>query len=528
MRKFILRNWGLLAIILITVLLIGINIHPNYTVIGLDNASPYFSTQIIFNRIRDTSSIIYGGIAFQLPFLFIAESLKISPALISNYYIFSNFFLGITGTYLLLKKIRNENGVALLGTLVLLASLFTFWIFSHPNFLFLAAYGSIPFLILLLAQSKKKPWHYLLLAFFTLIFLTTSLNIVAFFLYSIQILILVKILFPKTRWKTLGIWLILTVLFWFLTLQTIKLINGDTTFLVANIVNYVQSLVNNPYIPVITEDIIASEKTNTIFHTLSFSMGWTELHDIRNIPVFGHYHLYRQNILFLMMGIIPAILALATIFIDKTKKTYSLTILFILFILLSSRYGILLIERIPYIADALRWASSKFWPLYLFPLLILFTKTSKEIIKRTRASTQAFFFTLLVIILTIYSIPVLGGNLLSEKTLVNIPREYFTIPKNSSILILPQPQKLYMREYNWGYYGSDFISYINNSKIVDAANLYESASDYRKILESKSIPTEIHYLVYDNSVDTTREYNEILEKFNLIESNRYFDLYERK
>jgi hypothetical protein len=128
----------------------------------------------------------------------------------------------------------------------------------------------------------------------------------------------------------------------------------------------------------------------------------------------------------------------------------------------------------------------------------------------------------------IYSYPILNGNLLSPKTLVNIPKEYFELPQNSQILILPEPQKLYMREYNWGYYGSDFISYINNSKIVDASNLYETSHIYQKIIESSVVPDDIKYILFDKSVEQENNYNRILDSFTVVNSNKYFDLYERK
>ena len=141
------KNLSLIIVIFLTLILIGINAKWGYIIMGADNASPYFNPINIIARIKDTSSVIFGGIVFQIPFLQGLKLIGLSPELISNVYVFTNFFFGVLGIALVLKRQTNNIYGTIFGSIVFITSLFTFFIFSQPNFLFIAAYGSIPILI---------------------------------------------------------------------------------------------------------------------------------------------------------------------------------------------------------------------------------------------------------------------------------------------------------------------------------------------------------------------------------------------
>lgn len=527
MKDFLKKQWDILAIILIIGFLVFLNIRPNFVIMGLDNASPYFDLGVVLSRIKGTSSIIYGGILFQSPFLYPFIKLGLSPAIISNIYLFFNLITGVLGIYLISSSLSKKKLPRIIASLIFLTSLLTVWIFSQPNFLFIAAFGTIPLLIYLLGQRKRTLLYYAVLIFFTISFITTSLNIVAFFLYLFQILLLVKVLYPKTELKFLLIWSISLILFWLITLQITTIVNGDTAFILLNIFDYIKGLLNNPTVREVSEGIIASEKTNSLIHTLSFSLGWTELHDTQNVPIFEFYNGYRQNLFYLSVGAIPTLTALGLILKEKGKRILFLTLLLVSFILISSKYGITLIEQIPYISDSLRWVSSKIWPIFIIPVVSLNTLLFSSIFKNSKGFLKYGISILFISLLTFYAYPILNGNLLSSKTLVDIPEAYFELPEDSNILVLPEPQALYMREYNWGYYGSDFLSYINSSTFVDGSNLYESGPMYSTVLESREVPENIDFILYDKSAQSSQEYPKLLEGFRVINSNRYYTLYER-
>jgi hypothetical protein len=528
------KNLSIIIVVLITLALIILNARLGYIIMGADNASPYFNPIDILTRIKDTSSVIFGGIVFQVPFL---ESLKLigmSPAVISNIYVFTNFFLGVLGIALILKRQTNSFWSVIFGSLVFITSLFTFFIFSQPNFLFIAGYGSIPMLIYLLSRGGYKWYHWVLLIIFSISFLTTTLNIVAFGLYCIQIFIIALILMDnKGLWKRNLIWGIFLILVWLGTIQIIMKTNGDTTPFVVNIYYYIRDLLNNVYMPTVTSGIIASEKTNTMVRTLEFALGWMELHNSNNQPLFEFYSLYRDNIVYTVLGVVPFLLSLLVITFKRNKRIIILIFALILFVIISSAFGMSLIEKVPYLSSSLRWASSKLWPMYIIPITVLPGIVIGEMVKNKKILQQLSIIFPFAAGLCLYGYPVLSGNLLAPKLLVSIPQEYFSLPSNSKILVLPHPQELYMRDFNWGYYGSDFLSYTSNSQIVDGANMYQYADEYEQILESGVIPNDIQYVIYNTSAETNLDPNlkseskDLVKDLKVITSNKYFTLYER-
>jgi hypothetical protein len=527
MRDFLKKYWDIILISIILLILIILNARPEFVIMGLDNASPYFGLDIVLSRIKETSAIIYGGILFQTPLLFLLNKIGISPALISNIYIFLNLITGVIGTYLIVRDLSKRKIVRLISTLIFLTSLVTVWIFSQPNFLFIAAYGSIPILIYLLGRNKMKIIHWVLLVIFSFSFLATTQNLVAFGLFLLEILLLVRLLYPKQDCRKYFLWGGGVILLWALSLQIMKAFNGDFTFIGINIFNYFQDLLKNETVRETSKGIIESEKTNSLIHTLSLSLGWTELHNSKNVPIFEFYNMYRENILYLLLGSIPTLLALFTILRKKSKRVFYLTSLLIISIFLSSKYGIILIEKIPYLSDALRWISSKIWPLFIIPIVSLCTLFLDNISRTTKPAVKYLTFASFLVILLLYSFPIFSGNLLSSQSLVKIPRFYFELPNESKILVLPEPQALYMREYDWGYYGSDFLSYINSSKFVDRANLYETGKEYNETLKTRKVPSDIEYILYDKTVEGDNVYTSLTSDFKVLKSNSYYILYER-
>ncbi len=310
-------------------------------------------------------------------------------------------------------------------------------------------------------------------------------------------------------------------------------INLDFKPFLVNIYNYTKDLLDNTYMPSVTTGIIASEKTNSIIRTLQYALGWMELHNSSNQPLFEFYSTYRENILYTLLGIIPFLLSIPVILFKKTKTNLYLLGVLILFVIVASGLGMSIIEKIPYLSSSLRWASSKLWPMYVIPIALLPSIVLAELLKGRKLIFKFSILLPLFAALCFYGYPVLSGKLLSTKLLVNIPSEYFTLPNDSKILVLPHAQRLYMRDYDWGYYGSDFLSYINRSQFVDGADMYEYATEYESILETGTIPDDIKYVVYDASaemnLDSTlkEESQNLVKDLTVISSNKYFTLYER-
>ncbi len=501
---------------------------------GADNASPYFNPVAILNRIKDTSSVIYGGIVFQVPFLQTLKIAGLTPAVISNVYVFTNFFFGVIGIALIIKQQTKNIWATLIGSIIFITSLFTFFIFSQPNFLFVAAYGSIPLLIYILSRSKLRWYHWVFLVIFSISFLTTTLNIVAFGFYLIQVLVISQILLKdKSKWKRNLLWGGILIAIWMLTIQCVMYFNSDTKLFIVNIFNYTKELLTNAYMPTVTSGIIASEKTNSLVRTMQFALGWMELHNSRNQTLFQFYTTYRENILFTLIGILPFMLSFLVIIFKRSKKYILLLLILFLFIFVCSGIGMGLIEKIPYLSSILRWASSKLWPMYVIPITVLPAIVVKQIIKGKGLLLKNLLLTPLVLLFILYGYPVLNGHLISAKMWVDIPKEYFDIPSDSKILILPHAQSLYMRDFDWGYYGSDFLSYTSNSQIVDGANMYEYSTEYENIFETGVIPDDIDYVIYNTSAESFLDEDlknksiQLTQDLPVINSNQYFTIYEK-
>ena len=152
--NFLKKNFDILLILLICIVIILTNFNFSKLVIGLDNASPYFNIFDVLGRIKGTSSVIYGGILFQAPFIYPLRLIGLTPEIVSNLYLSYNLILGSIGITLLSRRVTRSKIASIFASIILITSLFTFWIFSNPNFLFLASYGSIPLLIYLLSKEK--------------------------------------------------------------------------------------------------------------------------------------------------------------------------------------------------------------------------------------------------------------------------------------------------------------------------------------------------------------------------------------
>lgn len=558
-NSFIKKHWQIITILLITFAIILIHFSSDRAIMGLDNASPYFNPSAVFHNIKGIGTFIYGGLTFTLPIFAFLKAISIPPEIQSQLYVFSMFALGAVGTAALssfvISKITPKNKSPtsqIIPFLVSTFSLVTVWILAHPNFLFLAAYGSIPWVVYSILKIQDQPKNkisYIVLAAATLFFLTTSLNLVACGSYLIQIVILAAALTyitTKTKFlkalKTPIIWAAATTAFLFLTLQLISLANGDKSFIGTNFVNYINSLTSNSTITEVSADLQESEYQATLLDNIRFANGWMELHDIDNNPVFNFYDLYKENSLYILLGTLPFILAIISVAKPdkKNSKTYVLFIILSISILLSSGIFVRLISNISYLGDAFRWPSSKLWPTYLIPIAITASLGFYSLTNKLDKQPKHVLTAALVILMVIYGAPLFSKHLFSSHVKVEIPSEYLRLEDrldpDSKVLYLPQPQKLYFRQYDWGYYGSDFLSYLVNAEIIDRANLYEHGKDYDDYIEilNDCKAEDLDYVIYDKTVASSQDYEPeklpdcLDSNFKLILSNRTLNIYERR
>ncbi len=534
------RNLWILPPLLILIYIFAINYSPDTVIMGLDNASPYFSPLDIIKRVVDSNSFIYGGIIFISPLFWIIRTIGVSPSLLSFLYIYTCVSLGILGIILISKRFNKDKRFRYVSFLVSLTSLVTLWIISQPNFLFIAAYGSIPLIIYYLSSiiEKKNIFPLMLL---TILFLITSLNLIAFSLFIVQIFI-ISLAISHDRKKTIIqsiVWTLVTVIFWITTLQTINIINGSQQTIFSSLGEYIHQVKENPYMEYISDDLISSESKNEIIDSMRFSTGWMEMHDINSIPIFRFYDEYKSTI-FTIIGSIPFIFSLLSIYKkQENRRVILLTITLLATVFLTSKYTVQLIDNISLFRNSLRWLTSKIWPMYLIPISVLSEIGFSNLLQKKRVGIKIILTTITFLLIAVYGFPLFTGTAFSESTKVKIPDKYFELgdilEDNNITLYLPSPQKLYFRQYQWGYYGSDFLSYITDKNTVDSANLYEYPLLYEKLKEEVNNCnfSNVDLLIYDRTVENTSNslpqttQSCINEHMNLIESNMYFNVYEK-
>lgn len=465
---------------LLAVVLIFLNFKKGFHIVGLDNASPFFDIGVTLHRVFNSDNFFeYGGIIFTLPFTFL-RMLSIPSWLISQLFVWGALLLGMYFySKIFLPHLQNL-GIKLLLPLILFANLVPIWIFSQPIYLFVASFVGIPAVIFFL-QKKRFHWsEIVLLGIGFMYFFATSINPIAFILYLIQCLIVSSLLKNDTGYKTIFMRASVLFVLWILIVQLILTFSAYKTDFVSEFTSYININSQSELSQEVTESLRTAElKNNTLTNVLRYATGWLELNDVNNQDLFKYSRQYANNYLFAVLGLIPSI----AIFIqlvsrkDWRKEQGKRILVYALFVLISTTYSLLIIGYFPYIRDGLRWVSSKTWPTLYIIGTVLFIESIQHIPKKYITT----LYTLLAIILFIYAMPWWKTPIINDLTYVNIPKEYLQFPllvSQDTLIVYPKPQKLFFRSYEWGYYGTDFLSYITKAHVVDGTSIHRPINEY--------------------------------------------------
>lgn len=541
------NNYHVIVLTTLVGSIIILNVHPGKYIMGFDNISPYFSTGAIHNLATHDGGaqfINYNSLLLPVPFLKALQILHIPPWAINQLYLFGSFAIGTFGAaYLtqfatrpLIPEKRKPSFI--LGGLFYSTSLFTIWIFNQPNFYFVASFASIPWVIYLLSKFLLSPkilrsnlkdnlLNIPLIIMILVLYLQTSLNLVAFTCYTFAILIIVSAILHLYKSKHILRRIILTTLIfvpcWIILLQAELLLSGNNISILTLLKSHFSDLANNQIIGEVTREFHDSSfYRNDIINTIRFAGNWFSFHDMDNDPIFQHTRFYDSNILIVLLGVIPLLFSIFPPAISSKwkaiKRQSPLLGILLTGIFLSSRYFLYIVQNSELLSTAFRWSPSKFWPLQIIPLIILATLGILLIFEKLKNSrSQAILAILLILINVIYVFPILSGNLVSQKLITDIPQEYLDVRTSETetgyALYLPAPQQLYIYTYDWGYYGSEFFSYTNNPnqsniKFLDYFNHYSEFSDLEKTLEecdtdkisSKFQSSNISTVIWDRSL----------------------------
>lgn len=533
------KDYPLITLIILVAFVCFINFKPFSHIIGFDNISPYFGLRPILDKTFGNGAehfISFNPLLLITPIFAFLRLLQIPSWLINQLYLTTSLAIGVFGAAKLSRYIfqrllpKFASASYLVGGIIYLTTLLTFWIFSQANFLFVAAYAVLPWGVYFMTKAVQKDFIFIrpkikkVLSLETLrwifylwlgiLFLQTSLNLVAFFSYIACILILAYFfnltLKNKISLKRLVLLPIAIITAWLLLLQLELILSGNFKFIFTVIYDHFHTLQNNPISKDISDSIIESGVLRgDIFSTITFRGGWMEANDLEGELLFQHYDLYNST-LSLMFTIIPLSLILVTLIFPKKRQSGRILIIHILLILgvlLNSGIFLDWIKDVPFISTAFRWNTSKFWPLIVFPLSTLVTLGVGQIFINSKQKLQKITLGIFILLQIINSYPMFLGQLYSEKLTVSLPSNYSVISNeinsdfaDSKILYLPKPQQLYFYTYTWvdwydwgpipgsgykAYFGSDFLGYMTRGDYEEQGivSYFYNSKLYEKIQE---------------------------------------------
>lgn len=456
---------------------------PGKFIMGLDNASPFFDFAVTWYRILHSSNFFeYGGIFYTLPFTAL-RLLSVPGWLISQLFTWGALLVGMLLYYQLFNIGALPKRLQVLAPIILLSNLIPVWIFGQPIYLFVASFAGIPAALLLISSDRRTIKSTVILLLGMLYFLSTSINPIAFCLYILQAAIL-AVLLVKTPVRIAAQRAAGILFLWLLIAQVLLIIGGKNQFIGTELVSYLKTNITSPLAQEVTDSLrLAELKNNSILNVARFATGWLELNDLDNKDLFIYSRLYAKNILFIVLGLVPFASIMYVYLRNKDWRNDNNTIIiaYLATILITSTYALLIIGYVPLLRDGLRWISSKTWPmLFILGNYLLFSVLSNYKAKNT---------TLLLIggslLFGIYAFPWLSGNVVNRYSYVSLPEEYLNFPRISNtdtLAVYPMPQKLFFRMYDWGYYGTDFLSYITPAKIVDGTSISRGVDEYASIV----------------------------------------------
>lgn len=485
---FVKTHWFQIYLFAFLLVIVVLNIHPGYTLMGLDNASPYFGFTVLVERIvKYTNFFEYGGLLYLLPFS--ALSLIHVPAwLISHLVVWGAFVIGIYLFSIYFDIEHKPTYIKILFPLFVVGNLITIWIFAQPILLFVASFAGIPAALLFVKSETKTPRLPLLIGL--LYFLSTSINPIAFVLYLAQVTVLAWLTAQNKSKKSILKASLFLVILWLCVSQTVLCIRPQNkTFVLSELQQYISYNQASSLTQEVTTSLRTAEmKNNSLLNVARFATGWLELNDINGTDIFAYSRLYATNYGFILLGLLPFMtIVFAIVASSKYRKDNRLQVIaYGAAIFATSTYLLLFVGYIPFIREGLRWISSKTWPSLFTLGVALFISSYDTLIKPLDKNKKLALTLLFVCVGVAYGFPWFLGQIVNRYSYVQVPEEYSTtlskLKTSDVLLVYPKPQKLFFRSFVWGYYGTDFLAYISKAHIVDGTSIIRSLDEYKQYI----------------------------------------------
>ncbi len=437
------------------------------------------------------------------------------------------------------KLKRYSNWAFLLGGITYFTTLWSMWLFYQNMAPYIVNFGFLPLLLLCIyLYSKENSEKYLLFIFLSSLLLTSTFIIATLFIidfvfiFSFTIFVNLSSKYGRKReikniLLTIGIFL-LTQLFWIL-----PFINYTVNTSSDIIDSYTNRTITSNTIDLETDSQTLANSAR--FYNRNFFEKDGDKFLFPMSELFITYDFYK------VLGLFPAIFSIIALTYAVFKKNYKLFFwgvvgLISLFLIkvVNPPFGEVFKwfqENIPLFKQVLRWPFSKLGQIYLICITVLSTFGVIYLIKffasfiQKRFLKRIFILTIFVsicILQLVYSEYLFRGDFFSDRAILNVPNRYFELEKYLSendstgrIYYAPPSNNNYFREYDWGFWGSQYISYILPNPVMDISSAIGSKvgedallrianvvrSEKKDEFNSLMHKYDVRYVLFDGSVD---------------------------
>jgi len=503
--KFISKKWGKVSLALVLIFVVIINFKWGYFVLGNDNYSPEedpgisvkrYLTQPVWREYRglgvpsDSEQIdIFRSVLFLG-----LEKVGLPLWFISQMSVWLAFFCGPWFMAVLVEKVflkkdagnEKKNWLFLLSGLLYCSNLLMMWLFYSPLKPFIFLWGFLPmFLVASWFVLEKQNIKNVLFFLISLVSLSASFMIPTIFVVATLVILMFCWQFWKMGKSVKHILFLLLVYF----IWQLYWLVPFSIYVKTNNTQLSESIINKEITPWTLQKEITYNKWNNVPR---FVNSWLDSKNQDDTYLFSEAEVYKNNWLMIFDSYIPFVLViLATFWLLKKYKTKYLPIIVLWWVgfwLTKGSNGpmggiyVWMQDHIPLFRQVFRWGSSKFWPMLLVSMPILICLLMENIFTKKRF--LKIFGLVLAGFLLIYIYPVFKAKLINDRDFVKIPSEYYQLKEyleknelKGRILLSPEANMLYFRNYSWGFYGSVFWNYFIENPIVEKALITGSAEN---------------------------------------------------
>lgn len=537
--KMLKKHWPVLVLFFFIGLVILLNISPSTFLIGWDNLLPEFN--IFLNIKRSIFSVwqnealgfITGNAnAADLPrqIMLLPLTALLPLNLVRQVYIFLQLFIGVSGTYFLIKSlIRYKDPILnliipLIGALFYLFNLATIQTFYAPFEPFITHYAFLPWLLfsalLLIANKSRK--SILTFIIVNILAIPQSQVPTIFFVYLFSLCFFLLVIILETRRREIllsSIKIILFTLiinsFWLLPFLYFVFSNSNVTFLAK--INQMG-----------TQTVFLQNKEYGDLGDVILLKGfWFNNVDLNTK---GHFELmlapWRQHLSGWVSTIgylLFSIILIGFVLVKRSKPfimPFSALLVLAITMLATNTPPFSWIDyvfrQIPLFNEVFRFPFTKFSILAALTYSFFFSIGTGSIItflsNRFRTKGVNLLMPLLVILILIYMFPIFRGKLFYERERINLLPDYGKLFKYFSIISptervanFPAQTLWGWNYYKWGYGGSGFLWYELPQPVLDRAFDVWSR-------QSENYYWEISYALYTKNPAL---FEKVLKKYNV-------------